>query len=492
MSRKSWQALNKQNEKEGKTLFANTRNAAAGSIRQLDPSLVKERNLDFIAYDISGIDERFQIKKHSEKHNLARKFGFFVEEYELKSKNLDSVFDFIDSFAKLRDDFAYSTDGIVICIDDLELQERLGVVGKAPKYSVAFKYPAEKATTVLLDITVNVGRTGALTPLGHFKPTLVAGSTVSKATLHNIDQIERLDLKIGDTVVIQKAGDVIPEVVDVLKDLRVGKEKRFKMPEFCPVCGSSVGQKKIAGKSSSVALYCSNNSCPARNQRGMEHFVSTIEIYEIGPKIITRLKDEGLISDVADLFTLEEADLSGLERFGAKSAENIISSINSHREIPLWRFLWALGILHVGEQTSRDLSNHFKSLKRVMDASVDEINEIENIGPVVAESVHEFFNDTRNLKFVEKLLKNGVLVLDEKRKKEGKFSGKTFVLTGTLSGMHRDEAKRKIVEGGGKVSGSVSAKTSFVVLGENSGSKLKEAEKLGVKVLTEEEFIKII
>ncbi|HEY4477787.1 MAG TPA: NAD-dependent DNA ligase LigA, partial [Candidatus Paceibacterota bacterium] len=421
---------------------------------------------------------------------------------------------FINKFEKIRPDFPYGTDGIVISVDDLSVQEVLGVVGKAPRYMAAFKYPAEKATTQVLDIRVNVGRTGVLTPLAIFNPTLVAGSTVSKATLHNFDQIERLGVKIGDTVVIEKAGDVIPKVVEVLTKLRNGKEKKFKMPELCPTCGEKIEKKEAGGKRSdlknskrsdleepvslSVAYYCTNKKCPAKNERYLEHFVSVFEIYEMGPKILRRFKDEGLITDAADIFTLDKADIATLERFGEKSAENIVKEIEMKKKVPLSRFLWALGILHVGEETARDLATHFGTLDKLLEVSrrsdlwEKEIDSIENIGPAVTKSLHEFFTDKNNLHFIEKLKQNGVVIQKVDKKLAGKFTGMTFVLTGTLSGMSREIAKEKIIALGGKVSGSVSKNTSYVVAGEEAGSKLVNAQKLGVKVLTEEEFLKIL
>lgn len=527
MSKKVWKSLNKKQEEIGKQTFANTRNAAAGSLRQLDPKIAKERKLDFFAWEIVDIDDT-KIKKHSDKHHLLRELGFQVSQYEKEAKDIEEVFDFIKKIEKIREDLPYGTDGMVVSVNELNLQEVLGSVGKAPRYMAAYKYQAERATTKVLDITVNVGRTGVLTPLAHFEPTLVAGSTVSKATLHNMDQINRLDIRIGDTVVIQKAGDVIPEVVEVLGKLRDGKEKKFKMPDTCPVCGSEVDKKgggnnnsrpkesfssqgprmreersqtiahrTFSGsgtgplKNSSVAFYCTNKNCPARNQRSLEHFVNIFEIYEIGPKIITRLKDEGLISDATDLFILEKADLSGLERFGEKSAENIISSIEEHKKVPFWRFIYSLGIIHVGEQTAQDLANHFKSLEKLINSSLEEIIEIENIGPIVAQSIFDFFRDKINLGFVEKLLKNGVVII-YKESKSKKLEKKVFVLTGTLSTMSREEAKKKIIENGGRISSSVSIKTSYVVAGAEPGSKYNEAQKLGVSILSESEFLKML
>lgn len=485
MSKNVWHRLNNKNKKLGKTLFANTRNAAAGSLRQLDPQLVKERHLDFFAYDIAEYPKNLNLVNHSEKHALLREFGFVVEGHEKIAKNLNEIKVFIDEVGKKRDKFSYGTDGIVICVDNIEMENTLGVVGKAPRYAVAFKYPAERATTQVLEISVNVGRTGVLTPLAHFTPTLVAGSTVSKATLHNMDQINRLDIRIGDTVVIQKAGDIIPEVVQVLTDMRAGKEKKFVMPKNCPVCNSDVVSKDIF-------YYCTNKNCMARNSRQMIHFVNAFEIYEVGPKILDRLKEEGLITDVADLFSLEEADLSGLERFGEKSALNIISSIEKHKKVLFWRFIYALGILHVGEQTARDLANHFETLNKLLNAKFEDIESIENIGPVVAKSIFEFINEKQNIIFINKLISNGVKIEKAQINKEGIFFGKVFVLTGTLPTLSREDAKKKIIENGGKVAGSVSLKTNFVLAGESAGSKYNDAKKLGVKILQEDEFLKML
>jgi len=362
-------------------------------------------------------------------------------------------------------------------------------------------------TTKVKDVKINVGRTGVLTPLAIFEPTLVAGSTVSKATLHNMDQIERLDLRIGDTVVIEKAGDVIPKVVEVLVHLRTGREKKVKMPEKCPVCGNQVEKKggqrsdlKNSKRSDleeplSVAYYCSNKKCLAKNERYLEHFVSVFEIYELGPKILRRFKDEGLITDAADIFTLEKEDIAPLERFGKKSAENIIQEIANKKKIPLARFLWALGILHVGEETARDLAFHFGNLDKLISsaqANLDEIDSIENIGPAVLKSLRDFFSDKNNLNFIEKLKKNGVVIEKMEKRKAGKFTNQLFVLTGTLASMSREIAKEKILALGGKVSGSVSKHTAYVVAGADPGSKFKTAEKLGVKILDEKEFLNML
>ena len=447
MAKKTLVSLNKEQEKQGKVLFANTRNATAGSLRQLDPKLAKARNLDFYAYDIAEYEGKEKFETHQEEHILLSKLGFKVDTHEKVSSDLSGVMEFIHTFEKIRANYPFGTDGVVVSVNDLKQQEVLGVVGKAPRYMAAYKYPAEKATTILKDIKVNVGRTGVLTPLGIFEPTRVAGSIVSKATLHNLDQIERLGIKIGDTIVIEKAGDVIPKVVEALVKLRTGKEKKFKMPANCPVCDAPV-DKKETSDSHSVAYYCSNPKCPAKNERYIEHFVSVFDIYELGPKVLKRFKDEGLITDAADIFSLDKGDIEILERFGEKSAENIIEEIKSKKKISLSKFLWALGILHVGEETARDLANHFETLENLTKASLEKINEIENIGPAVSRSVHEFFSDKNNLNFIDKLKKNGVVVEKFQKVKGGKFTGLTFVLTGTLSTMSRESAKAKILERG--------------------------------------------
>ena len=509
--------LNEKNKKEGKPLFANSRNAAAGSLRQLDPKLAEERHLDFFAYEITqikGSEWQAYFSKHSLKHELLNKLGFTTDKHTKEISDLDDIMDFIEEVYKIRESLAFGIDGVVINIDDTAIFENLGVVGKDPRGIIAYKYPAEKATTIVKDIKINVGRTGVLTPLAIFEPTRVAGSLVSKATLHNMDQIGRLDLRIGDTVVIEKAGDVIPKVVEVLTRMRTGKEKKFKMLEKCPVCGGGVEKRQMknlprllhssgrtfheensSSASLSVAYYCVNPKCSAKNERYLEHFVSVFEIYELGPKILRRFKDEGLITDAGDIFTLTKEDIAPLERFGEKSAENIINEIKNKKKISLSRFLWALGILHVGEETARDLATNFGTLdKLISSAKTDrgEIDSIENIGPAVLKSVSEFFSDKSNLEFIKKLEKNGVVIEKVEKKKAGKFSGFNFVLTGTLSTMSREIAKEKIITFGGKVVGSVSKNTSYVVAGIDAGSKLTNAQKLGVKILNEEEFLKMI
>lgn len=495
MTKKVWLALNKEQTALGKPVFANTRNAAAGSLRQLDSKLTASRKLDFFAYDIAQLDDSFKLNTHASEHALLTDLGFKQEPHQGTFESLDGVMKFIEQFESVRPTLNYGTDGIVVSVNHLDLHEVLGVVGKAPRYMVAYKYAAEKATTQLIDISVRVGRTGVLTPVAHFKPTVVAGSTVAKATLHNIEQIERLGLKIGDTVVIQKAGDVIPEVVEVLPKLRTGKEKQFHMPKTCPTCDGVVEQRVAASKKDgqSVAYFCVNPKCPAKNSRGMQHFVSVFEIYEIGPKILDRFQEEGLISDAADLFTLKKEDIIGMDRFGEKSADNIIQSIRDHSTQPLNRFLFALGILHVGEQTAEDLAKQFLTLNALEAATEEEINAVENIGPVVSKSVYDYFHTKENAKYVQKLLKNGVRISNFQFPiSNQKLAGKTFVITGTLETMSRDEAKKKIKAMGGKVAESVSKKTDYVVVGADPGSKAKKAEELGVEILDEQKFIGMV
>lgn len=487
--------LNKRYSKQGKPQLANTRNAAAGSLRQLDPRVTAERSLEFYAWDLArleGISLGEVPKTHSEEHALLKRLGFQVGELERVCSNISGVFEFFHKVESKRDSLPYVIDGVVVQTNKLSTHKDLGVVGKAPRYAIAYKFAAEQATAKIDSISISVGRTGVLTPVAHFTPTKVAGSTVAKATLHNMDQIERLGLKVGDTVVIQKAGDVIPEVVEVLVSMRSGKEKKFSMPDKCPVCEGRVEKRSVTSKKdgASAAYFCTNAKCLAKNSRGMQHFVNVFEIYEVGPKILSRFQEEGLISDAADLFTLKKEDIQDLERFGVKSAENIINSIYEHRRQPLSRFLFALGILHVGEQTSEDLAEHFGSLEKLSEASEEEISLVPNIGPVVAKSAYEYFHAKENMLFIDKLLRNGVVIENRKQKTENrKFKGQTFVITGTLESMGRDEAKKKIKSLGGKVSESVSKNTNFVVVGENPGSKAAKAEELGVKILGEKEFL---
>lgn len=498
MQKSVLERLNKEHVQQGKTPFANTRNAAAGSVRQLDPSVVKSRDLDFFGYDLFlEEDSDVVVKNHSDKHALLRSFGVPTVEHEIQTTTIAALVPFIEKVGTVRDSLPYHIDGIVIAIDELALQESLGVVGKAPRYAVAYKYPAERVATIVTDITVQVGRTGVLTPLAHVVPTSVAGSTVSKATLHNIDQIRRLDIRVGDTVVLQKAGDVIPEIVQVLTELRTGKETVYDMPAYCPVCGAAVTTRTAQDEGQTVAYFCTNEACPARQTRGLIHAVHMLDIYEIGPKVIDRLQEEGLISDLADLFALTEADLSGLERFGVKSAQNIITAIADKKQPPLDRYIAALGIMHVGEQTARDLALHFGSFETFWHASDEDMITIANIGPTVVESIAQYKNNPAAVLLQKKLADNGVVPQAMKQQSvakgtENPFAQATVVITGTLETMSREEIKKLVQDNGGKVASSVSAKTSMVIVGEAPGSKYADAVRLGVRIVEEEAFLKMV
>ncbi len=487
MTKDVWENLNKRQEKEGKQIYANTRNAAAGSIRQLDPKITASRKLQFYAYDIIT-DLGF--KTHEQVHDQIEEFGFRPIKYRRSCKTLEEVFDFYDEIAKVREKLPFGIDGVVVSVNQTPILKRLGVVGKAPRGMVAFKFPPEQVTTIVENILVQVGRTGKLTPIAALRPVFVGGTTVSRATLHNEEEIKRKDIKIGDTVVIQRAGDVIPEVVQVLPKMRSGKEKNFKMPKVCPVCKVEV-QRRAAGKEESVDFYCVNDDCPTKNLRSMEHFVSAFDIYTVGPRILERFKDEGLISDVVDLFLLKTEDINSLERFGEKSAENIVNSIQGAKRIQLPKFIYALGIPHVGEETAFDLAQRFGSIDAVMDASKEELNSIPNIGGVVAESVYSWFNQKRSKELVKNLIKVGIKI-ETVKIKETPLSGKSIVVTGALDSLSREEAKEAVREAGGDWVSSVSKNTDFVVVGANPGSKYDKAQKLGVKILEEKDFLKLL
>jgi len=392
----------------------------------------------------------------------------------------------------------YWIDGIVVKINQRDFQEKLGHVGKAPRWAIAFKFPAEEVTTTIEDIVVQVGRLGTLTPVANLRPVKLAGTTVKRATLHNEDQIRRLGIKIGDTVVIRKAGEIIPEVVSVLPKLRTGKEKEFKMPTKCPVCGFSVEKKKAVekGQVESVAFFCTNPRCFAQKQRQIIHFVSkkAFNIDGLGKKIVVQLMEEGLLKTPADIFKLEKDDLIPLERFAEKSADNLIAAINQAKKISLGRFIYALGIQHIGEETAIDLANHFGNLKKLTQVSEAELSRVGDIGPVMAESIIQWFSNKHNLELINELEKNGVNVANQKiiSQPTGPLAGKKIVVTGTLEALSREEAKEKIRQAGGDWVGSVSKNTDYVVVGENPGSKFNKAKELGVRVIDEKEFLGLL
>src|SRR3989344_5802017 len=488
MSKKEFERLNKEQEKKNMPPFANPRNAAAGSIRQLDPSVAASRKLDSYIYDI-GFSSPFpetQIKELE----LLKNLGFKVNKNYKLCRDISEVVSYWKEWQKKKDKEDYWIDGVAVKLNRRDWQERLGYTGKAPRFAIAFKFPAEQAMTVVEDIVTQVGRTGALTQVAHLTPVLVAGSVVSRATLHNDSEIKRMGLKIGDTVIIQKAGDVIPEVARVLKEMRTGKEKEFKMPETCPVCGG-----KLAREKDSPIIRCANKNCSVRHRRALYYFASkkAMNIEGLGPKIIDALLDNGLIQDAADIYDLKEGDLEPLERFGEKSAKNIVSSINKKRETTLARFLTALGIFHVGEETAELLAKETKSVEVLSDMPAEELQKIDGIGPKVAKSVFYWFKDKRNRELLGRLLKRIKIILPEKSPllENIKIKGKTFVLTGTMEKMSREKAKEEIKLRGGYVNESVSKKTDFTVAGAEPGSKYDKAKKLGVKIIDEKEFLKL-
>ncbi|MDP2668735.1 MAG: NAD-dependent DNA ligase LigA [bacterium] len=480
---KNFSAINKEQKKKGLKEYANSRNLAAGSLRQLDPKITASRKLDFFAYDLIGFDE----KLHSGEHKALGEMGFKTGgDYEKICRTKEEVFSHHKKIAEARGKIPYKIDGIVVSVNDNRIFQRLGVVGKTPRGAIAFKFSPKESTTAVEDIIVQVGRTGTLTPVAVLRPVEIGGVTVSRATLHNDDEISRLGLKVGDSVVVGRAGDVIPDVIKVLTALRTGKEKNFHMPRVCPVCGKTVLKN-------GVNWFCVNKNCPARYREGMYHFVSrkAFNIDGLGPKILNAFLDYGLIRDISDIFELKESDIAPLERFGEKSAENIIKSINGAKKIALARFIYALGILHVGEETAIDLAGHFRSLEKLEQSGFEELNNIPNIGEVVAHSLHEWFREERNKNLIAKLLKH-VEIINPKKRAPGKLTGKTFVLTGELEAMSRDEAKARVRELGGDPSETVSKNTDYVVVGSSPGSKYARAQKLGVKILDEKDFLKMI
>lgn len=487
MPEKSFKKLNVEQKKIGGQIFANPRNAAAGTVRQLDPQVAAERDLDsfmWTIYDYNGLGLRTQ----EEILKTLNKFGFKINPHWQKTKNIKETLAYFEHWQKNRQKLSYQIDGIVIKVNDLKLQERLGRTAKHARWAAAYKFPAEQVTTTVEDIQVQVGRTGALTPVAHLTPVSLAGSVVKRATLHNQDEIERLDVRLGDTVVLQKAGDVIPDIVEVLPKMRTGRERKFKMPGHCPICGS-----KVIRKEGEVAYYCSNKNCYAQQRRGLDHFVSrqSFDIVGLGPKILIQLQKADLIKDPADLFLLKEEDLAPLERFAEKSAQNLVQAIAKSKKIALAKFIYALGIRHVGEETAIVLAQNFGSLEKIKQAPLAALQATEGVGPVVAQSIYDWFRDKINLDLVNKLLKVGVKIVSPIGG-PAKLAGKAFVLTGELESLSRDEAKEKIRALGGNVSSSVSKLTDYVVLGENPGSKYNKAEELGVKIIKEEEFLKMV
>jgi DNA ligase (NAD+) len=498
MTAKVFAELNQKNKKAGKPLFVNPRNAAAGSIRQLDSKITRERKLDFYVYALTpnpspasaAKRERGVFNKHEQEHELAKLLGFKALQQNKFCKDLDEAIKFHHDQEKNRSELNFECDGVVIKVNDLSLWPKLGTVGKGPRYIMAYKFAAEQATTRVENVVWQVGRTGILTPIAALNPVFVGGVTVSHATLHNMDEIKRLGLKIGDTVILERAGDVIPKVVQVLSKLRDGSEKKISVPKKCPMCESEV--ERVEGE---VAYRCANKNCYAVNLRKLGHWASkgALDIDGLGPKIIEHLVKVGLVSDISDFYLLTEGDLKPLERFADKSAENLVKALAEKKIVPLERFIYGLGIRHVGEESAIDLAKKFGNLENIKKAKFEEIESIYDFGSVMAKSVYDWFHDKHNLELLDKLEKNGVKTESGKLEvKSKKLEGKTFVLTGAMEGLTRDEAKDKIRELGGSVSSSVSKNTDFVVAGVEPGSKLDKAGKLGVRILGEEEFLKIL
>ncbi len=481
--------INALQKKEGNELYANPRNIVAGTIRQLDPRIVAARKPNIFIYDISSGDTASRTQ--SEELTHLTKLGFRVNPHATVCQDIEEIFAFWKKWGKKKDKEDYLIDGVVIKVNEKKYQDALGYTGKAPRFGVAFKFAAEQTVTVVEDINLQIGRTGILTPVAYLKPVSVAGSTVARATLHNADEIERLDVRIGDTVVIQKAGDVIPDIVHVLKDMRIGKEKKFIFPTHFPECGGDGLVERVSGQ---VAYRCANKNSYAQHKRKLYHFVGkhAFDIDHCGPKVIDLLLEHGLISVASDLFLLSKDDLVKLPRMGEKSADNLLNSINERKVIYLDRLLVALSIPGVGEETARDLAQSFQTLPRLMNASLEEINSLYGVGGIVAESIVEYFSNAENRHAIAQLTKY-VTVLELKRKDTKQtLLGKKFVLTGTLDTLSRDIAKEKILALGGEVSGGVSKKTDYVVAGENPGSKYDDAQAFGIPVLDEKAFLTLI
>ncbi len=492
MSKSNLTRLNKEREKAGEPPFANPRNVAAGSIRQLDPKVASARKLDTFIYDLvypEGLIPETQIGELETLESL----GFKVNNHFKLCKNIEEVIEFWRIWRDRAKKESYQLDGVVVKVNEKTLQEQLGYTGKAPRFAIAFKFPAEQVTTVVEDIRLQIGRTGVLTPVAHLRPVLVAGSTVSRATLHNEDEIKRLDVRVGDTVVIQKAGDVIPDIVKVLTEMRTGKEKQYIFPTRVALCGGDGRIERIPGQ---AAHRCVNKNSVEQQKRRLYYFAGkhAINIDGLGPKIIDLLLDNGLISTPDDIFTLKRGDLLNLPRFAEKSVDNLLTAIEKARKVTLAKFIVGLSIPQVGEETANDLAKHFKDIEAIENAKLEELDALDGVGPVVARALRDWFDDPNNKKTLKRLL----LEVEIEKSNVGEgiasgiFSGKTVVLTGTLSSMSRDAAKEAVRSRGGNVSGSVSSKTDFVVAGVDPGSKYDKAVELGVRVLGEEEFLKMI
>jgi DNA ligase (NAD+) len=492
MGKKNFSKLNEERAANGEPVFANPRNFAAGTLRQLDPRMVAKRRLDMFVYDIGMFSGR-EIPTQAEELAFLRELGFKVNSRFEPASTVEDVIEFWKTWQDRKDAEDYQIDGVVVKVNERNYQEALGYTGKAPRFAVAFKFPAEQVTTVVEDITLQIGRTGVLTPVAHLRPVPVAGSTVSRATLHNEDEIRRLDVRVGDTVIIQKAGDVIPDIVKVLPEMRTGKEKPFKFPKSVEACGGDGTIERIPGQ---AAWRCAGKNSYAQQKRKLYHFAGkhAFDIEGMGPKTIDLLLEHHLISSFDDIFTLKKGDLLSLPRFAELSADNLLEAIEKARTVELARFIVSLSIPQVGEETAIDLAGYFGSIARLRKATPEKLMEVSGVGEVVAQEVAAWFADSQNAELLEKLLAE-VTISNPKKiaaKTQGSFSGKTFVLTGTLSSLSRDDAKEKIRARGGDVSSSVSKKTDYVVVGADPGSKYDKAIELGVEILDEQKFLNLL
>lgn len=487
LSRTQFERINAELEMQGQKTFANARNSASGTLRMLDSSVVASRRLDMFPYDaFTGNQKMFAT--HWEIFEWCERNGFHVNPNRKLCKSFDDLSNFISEMEAVRDKLDYEIDGVVVKVNSTALQDEFGTTSKAPRWAIAYKYPARQATTRLLDIGIQVGRTGALTPVAHLEPTLLAGTTVARASLHNEDEIKRLDLKLGDYVLIEKSGEIIPQVLQNIPSRRDGRERRFDFPTKCPVCHFPA--VRPAGE---AVRRCTNPDCPAKLKGRLAYFAArkAMDIEGLGDVLIETLIDSGRVKDVADLYKLTIDEIASLERKGEKTARKLIDQIDASKTHGLQRLLFGIDIRHVGERTSKILANHFRSIDKLAAASVEELDDIPEIGLTVAESVHEWFRESRNVDLVARLKSAGVQTETDAASTamiDKRFVGKTFVLTGKLENFTRDAAGALIEERGGRVSGSVSKKTDFVVAGEDAGSKLTKAESLGVTVLTEREF----